>query len=52
MKMDRLMLCREICKQVHIARVDPNKKFLTKRELLAVHSYITILKKNGDRQVT
>lgn len=41
MRMDRLALCTAICKIIQISRTDPNKKFLTKRELLCVHSHLS-----------
>jgi hypothetical protein len=45
MRMDRLTLCNEICKIIRISRSDPDKKFLTKRELLCVHSHLSALGK-------
>jgi len=41
MRMDRLTLCNEICRIIRISRSDPYKKFLTKRELLCVHSHLS-----------
>lgn len=45
MRMDRLTLCNEICRIIRISRSDPYKKFLTKRELLCVHSHLSALGK-------
>jgi hypothetical protein len=50
MRMDRLTLCNEICKKIQISRIDNQKKFLTKRELLCVHSHLSAVeetKTNG-----
>jgi hypothetical protein len=41
MRMDRLTLCTEICKKIQISRIDNQKKFLTKRELLCVYSHLS-----------
>jgi hypothetical protein len=46
MRMDRLTLCNEICKIIKISRVNLDKKFLTKRELLCVHSHLSALTPN------
>jgi hypothetical protein len=43
MRMDRLALCTDICRLVQISRSDPGKKFLTKRELLCVHSHLSAM---------
>jgi hypothetical protein len=41
MRMDRETLCNEICRLIQISRFDPEKKFLTKRELLCIHSHLS-----------
>jgi hypothetical protein len=46
MRMDRLTLCNEICREIRISRVDSQKKFLTKRELLCVFSHLSAVKEN------
>jgi hypothetical protein len=46
MRMDRLTLCNEICREIRISRIDSQKKFLTKRELLCVYSHLSAFKEN------
>jgi len=49
--MDRLALCNEICKIIRISRADPGKNFLTKRELLCIHSHLSAMESQcGDDQ--
>lgn len=33
---DRLMICEEICKLVHVKRTNPRRTLLSKREAMAV----------------
>ena len=51
MRMDRLTLCNEICKKIQIARIDNQKKFLTKRELLCVFSHLSAVKENKTDEI-
>jgi hypothetical protein len=51
MRMDRLTLCNEICKKIQIARIDNQKKFLTKRELLCVFSHLSAVKENKTNEI-
>jgi len=51
MRMDRLTLCNEICKEIRIARIDSQKKFLTKRELLCVYSHLSAIEKINTNKI-
>lgn len=44
MKLDRLALCKEICRTTGTTRREPNLNYLAKTELKHVLSYITSLK--------
>jgi GR25 family glycosyltransferase involved in LPS biosynthesis len=52
MRMDRLTLCNEICKIIRIARIDPEKNFLTKRELLCIHSHLSAMESQCNNDQT
>ena len=51
MRMDRLTLCNEICRKIQISRIDSQKKFLTKRELLCVYSHLSAIEKSTTNEI-
>jgi len=51
MRMDRLALCNEICRKIRISRIDNQKKFLTKRELLCVYSHLSAIEENKTDEI-
>jgi len=51
MRMDRLTLCNEICRKIQISRIDSQKKFLTKRELLCVYSHLSAIKESTTEEI-
>jgi hypothetical protein len=52
MRMDRLTLCNEICKIIRISRIDSSKNFLTKRELLCIHSHLSTVESHNNSDQT
>lgn len=38
--MDRLIICDEICRRVHVKRINPRRTSLSKREMIAVWRHL------------